>query len=69
MLYKGCIGHGECAEDKAPCNTTNRSERYTNLAQPGIEKAVEDGQQKDKSKGVNVLHDVVRDAMELHCTS
>ena len=69
MLHNGCVCHGDCTKNKAPCNASNRSERYTNLAEAGIEKAVEDGNQKNDSKRVNILHDVIGDAMELHSTS
>ena len=69
MLHNGCVCHGECTEDEAPCNASNRSKRYTNPAETGIEKAVEDWNQKDDSKRVNILHDIVGDAMELHSTS
>ena len=68
MLHNGCVCHGECTKDEAPCNTSNRSERYPNLAQAGIEEAVEYGNEKDDSKRVNILHNVIGDAMELHRT-
>ncbi len=69
ILHDGCVCHGECTKNKAPCNASNRSKRYTYLAEAGIEKAVEDRNEKDERKRVNILHDVIGDAMELHSTS
>lgn len=69
MLHNGCVCHGECTEDEAPCNASDRSERYTNLAKAGVEKAIEDGNKKDDSKRVDILHEVIGNAMELHGTS
>ena len=69
ILHKGCICHGECTEEEAPRNASNRSERNTNLTETRVEKAIEDRDQKNDGKSANVLHDVVGNSMELHGAS
>ena len=63
MLHNGCVCHGNCTEDEAARNASNRSKRYTKFAEAWIEKAVEDGNKKDDNKRVKILHDVIGNAM------
>ena len=39
----------------------------TEFPQHGIDQSIDDWDEDDDRQGVDILHDVVRDAVELHC--
>lgn len=67
MLGYGCVGHCQGGEDEAKGYTGDGPEGDADFAKGRVDEAVDDGDEDYDGEGVDVLHDVVGDAVELHC--
>jgi len=63
VLDDGSIGHGDCGKEEAPGDTSDGFEEDSDLAEKRIEAHVKDGNKDDDGDGVDVLHDIVGDAV------
>lgn len=66
MLDDGGVSHCDTGEEEAKCDASDGSHGDAELAEKGVDVAVHDGDEDDDRERVDVLHDVVGDAMELH---
>ena len=66
MLDDGGVDHCCCGEEEAECDAGDGFEWDANLAKARVDDAVHDGDEDDDCQGVDVLHDVVGDAVKLH---
>lgn len=66
VLDDGCVSHGESSNPETDNNTGDRRERNASLAQSGHHKAFDNGKEDDDSNGIEVLHQVVRNAVSCH---
>lgn len=66
FLDAGRVGHCEGAEEEAPGDARDGLELDADLAQGRVEELVADGDEDDDGDGVDVLHNVVWDAVQLH---
>lgn len=66
FLDKGCIGDGNRSHYEAPEYPRDRLELDSKSSKPGIDQSVEDRNEDDDGDRIDVAHDVIGDAMELH---
>lgn len=67
MLGYGCVGHCQGGEDEAKGYAGDGAEWDANFAEKRVDETVEDGDEDYDGEGVDILHDVVGDTVELHC--
>ena len=58
--------HGEEAEEETRCDTLDGREADTLLPEPGVEKKIAEWDENDQSEGIEIVDDIVRDAVQLH---
>ncbi|CAG9978285.1 unnamed protein product [Clonostachys byssicola] len=66
VLHDGGGDHGEGGDDETSGHTLDGGGGDADPAEAGVEEVVEDGDHDDDGDGVEVLDDVVGDAVELH---
>lgn len=67
MLGYGCVGHCQGGEYEAEGYASDGPEGDADFAEGRVDEAVDDGDEDYDGEGVDVLHDVVGDAVEFHC--
>lgn len=66
LLHTSSVSHGECSKVETPCDSGDGLELDSNLAKTWVEDVVADRDENDDGYGVDVLHNVVGNAMQLH---
>ena len=66
VLNDSCIGHGKGSEDEAHCDSCDGAEGNANFSEAGVDDTVHDRDEDNDGNGINILHDIVRDAVEFH---
>lgn len=67
MLGYGCVGHCQGGKYEAEGYASDGPEGDADFAEGRVDEAVDDGDEDYDGEGVDVLHDVVGDAVEFHC--
>ena len=66
MLDDGSVGHGEGGEEETHGDAGDGFEFDADAAEAWVDEAVADGDEDDDGEGIDVLHDVVGDAVQFH---
>ena len=66
VLHDGGGDHGGGGDEEAKCHAADGGEGEADLAETGVEEVVDDGDHDDNGDGVEVLDNVVGDAVTLH---
>ena len=69
MLDNSGIGHRKRAQKESPGDASDGLEFDPNSSKCRVNETVHDGNEDDEGKGVDVLHDVVGDSVQLHGSS
>lgn len=69
MLNNCSVCHCERSEDESHGNASDRSEGNANLSEERIEQTITNRYEDNNRERIDVLHDVVGNAVELHNTS
>lgn len=67
MLGYGCVGHCQGGEHETEGYASDGPEGDADFAEGRVDEAVDDGDEDYDGERVDVLHDVVGDAVEFHC--
>lgn len=66
VLDDGGVHHGQGGDDEAEGDTGDWPEGDVETAHEGVDQRFEDGDENDDGDGVEVLHEVVGDAVSFH---
>lgn len=66
MLDNSCVCHGERCNPEAQSDAVDGREVDVSLAHQRVDETVENRHEHDDSDGVEVLHQIVRNAVTLH---
>lgn len=69
MLHDCSVCHCKRSEHEAHSDSCDGSERNANLSEERVEQTITNGYKDDDREWINVLHEVVGNAVELHNTS
>ena len=66
VLDDGGVRHGEGGEEEAPSDARDGFELDADASKEWVDEPVHDGDEDDDGERVDILHDVVGDAVQLH---